>query len=241
MTPQDFADRTGPRSEAFWGAFSAYRRALDESGLSFSGLPLKEPAAGKTVALRHDKRRVQDGPYADTKEQLAGFMVLDARDLDEALEWAARCPIAATGAVEVRPVMAMPGPESARGELPDPPAAVTHVLLLYTDEATEARFSPSERQELMGSYFAYTRALRAAGATTGGAPLEPTSAATTVRLRDGKRLVQDGPFAETKEQLGGYYLLSTRSDSEALDWAVQCPAARYGAVELRPALPMRRS
>jgi hypothetical protein len=70
------------------------------------------------------------------------------------------------------------------------------------------------------------------------APLQPTSTASTVRLRDGERIVTDGPYSETKEQLGGFYLVEAESAEEALGWAEKIPAARYGAIEVRPLLPV---
>jgi hypothetical protein len=73
----------------------------------------------------------------------------------------------------------------------------------------------------------------------GADQLQPTSAATTVRVREGDQLVTDGPFAETKEQLGGYYLIEVESMDEALEWAAKLPSARYGSIEVRPLVPMR--
>lgn len=105
---EDFEARTaGDRSESYWGGWSAYSRALSEAGVLRGGAALKQPSTGTTVRLRSSERLVQDGPFADTKEQLGGFMRIDVPDLDAALEWAARCPAAASGAVEVRPVLPM--------------------------------------------------------------------------------------------------------------------------------------
>ncbi len=86
------------------GAWRAYHKALVESGVYVGGDPLEVPETGTTIRIREGKRRVQDGPYADTKEQLGGFTILELPSLDAALEWAARCPAASSGAVEVRPL-----------------------------------------------------------------------------------------------------------------------------------------
>ena len=86
------------------GAWRAYYRALIDAGVYVGGAPLEAPATGATVRVHGGQRRVQDGPYADTKEQLGGQLILELPSLDDALDWAARCPTAATGAVEVRPV-----------------------------------------------------------------------------------------------------------------------------------------
>jgi hypothetical protein len=103
-TAMDFDARTNETGETFRGAWRAYYKAMVDAGVYVSGSPRHPSATGTTVRLRNGKRHVQDGPYADTKEQLAGFIILELPSLDAALDWAARCPSAATGAVEVRPV-----------------------------------------------------------------------------------------------------------------------------------------
>jgi hypothetical protein len=95
------------RCDAYWGAYRAYTQALTDAGVMIGGAGLEPPRRAATVRQRDGKRQVQDGPYADAKEQLGGYYVLEAPDLDTALEWAARCPAASTGAVEVRPNLPM--------------------------------------------------------------------------------------------------------------------------------------
>jgi hypothetical protein len=114
-----------------------------------------------------------------------------------------------------------------------------YMLLIYDDEQAWARMPEAERSAIVEEYFAVTHELRNRGVYVGGAPLQPTSAATSVRVRDGEQLVTDGPFAETKEQLGGYFLLETESLDEALECAALLPAARYGTIEVRPVIPTR--
>ena len=101
---QDFAARKNDGNDPYIGAWRVYYKALVESGAYVGGDPLEVPDTATTVRLKDAKRRVQDGPYADTKEQLAGFIILELPSLDEALDWAARCPTASHGAVEVRPL-----------------------------------------------------------------------------------------------------------------------------------------
>jgi hypothetical protein len=103
-TEEKFEARTEGKEPAHWGAWRAFHRALSEAGVRVGGEPLQSDSTATTVRLRGGQRHVQDGPYADTKEQLGGFMVLELPSLDAALEWAARCPAAAYGAVEVRPL-----------------------------------------------------------------------------------------------------------------------------------------
>lgn len=103
--PDDFARReSSVNSEAYAGAWRAYHRALLDAGIFVGGKPLDVPETATTLRLRDNKRHIQDGPYASTKEQLGGFTLLELPSLDAALEWAARCPAASYGAVEVRPI-----------------------------------------------------------------------------------------------------------------------------------------
>lgn len=104
-----------------------------------------------------------------------------------------------------------------------------YLLLIYDNEAT----APDESAE-MEKWFEYTEKLKQSGALRGGEALQPTSTATTVRVKDGKMLTTDGPFAETKEQLGGFYLIECKDLDEALQWASQIPSAGRGPVEVRP-------
>jgi hypothetical protein len=103
--PSDFERRESlVESDAYAGAWRAYHRAMLDAGIFVGGKPLDTPETGTTVRLRDNKRQIQDGPYANTKEQLGGFTLLELPSLDAALEWAARCPAASYGAVEVRPI-----------------------------------------------------------------------------------------------------------------------------------------
>jgi hypothetical protein len=103
-TTAAFAQRDTTENDAYVGAWQAYYKAVVESGIYVGGNPLREPETATTVRIQTGKRLVQDGPYANTKEQLGGFMLIDVPSLDVALEWAARCPAASYGALEVRPL-----------------------------------------------------------------------------------------------------------------------------------------
>jgi len=103
-TPDAFAKRDQPEDSAHMGAWQAYHKAMMEAGIFIGGNPLREPETGTTVRMANGSRSVQDGPYANTKEQLGGFVLLELPSLDAALTWAARCPAASYGAVEVRPL-----------------------------------------------------------------------------------------------------------------------------------------
>ena len=109
-----------------------------------------------------------------------------------------------------------------------------YAMLIYTDETQEAQMPKDEHSAMMGQYFAFTNEVKANGNYVTGAPLRPTQTATSVRLRQGSLLTTDGPFAETKEQLGGFYLLNCKDLDEAIALAAKIPAAALGTVEIRP-------
>jgi hypothetical protein len=109
-----------------------------------------------------------------------------------------------------------------------------YMLLIYGDEQAGESAPREQIAEIVNAYMAYTQALQDAKALVASNRLRPTTAATTVRVANGQTKMLDGPFAETKEQLGGYYLIDVRDLDAALSWAARCPAARYGTVEVRP-------
>jgi hypothetical protein len=109
-----------------------------------------------------------------------------------------------------------------------------YMLLIYEAEANFQKMTQEEGGKIMGEYMAFTEDIRRGGQYVAGAPLQPTPAATTVRVSNGKTLTTDGPFAETREQLGGYYLIEAKDLNEAIALASRIPAARTGSVEIRP-------
>lgn len=109
-----------------------------------------------------------------------------------------------------------------------------YLLLIYAEEATFGAMTPDQLSAEMGAYVAYTQDMAKAGVLVAGDELHPVATAKTVRVSDGKRKVVDGPFAETKEALGGYYLMDVETLEDALAWAAKCPGARYGSIEVRP-------
>jgi hypothetical protein len=113
-----------------------------------------------------------------------------------------------------------------------------YLLLIYGNEAAMASASEADTGQVMAAYGAYTEAMVKAGVMVGGNRLRPSSTATTIRSAGGKTQVLDGPYAETKEQLGGYYLIEAPDLDAALSWAERCPGAASGAVEVRPIWPM---
>jgi len=113
------------------------------------------------------------------------------------------------------------------------------MCLIYGDEAAFGELSPDEQGQVFAAYNAFDKELAAAGnVKIAGAPLKSVTHATTVRVRDGKIRSTDGPFAETKEQLGGYYIFECRDLNEALGWAAKIPGAKDGSIEVRPVLEL---
>jgi len=114
---------------------------------------------------------------------------------------------------------------------------VKYALLIYDENTASPSPEPPDPAawgQVMDEYNAYTKAITDAGVYRGGEALQPNPTATTVRVRDGRMLTTDGPFAETKEGLGGFYLLECADLDEALAWAAKCPGSWYGSVEVRP-------
>lgn len=108
-----------------------------------------------------------------------------------------------------------------------------YLLALYLDESVWEKMTPEQQQQGSAAYTAYTEALKSAGALVGANRLRPSSTATTVRTNNGKAQVLDGPFADSKEQLAGYYLIDVPDLDKAMSWASRCPAAQHGIVEVR--------
>jgi hypothetical protein len=114
-----------------------------------------------------------------------------------------------------------------------------YMLLIHSSEDGWSNLTPAEQERGLAAYNAYTEALKKAGALSAASRLQPSSAATTVRLANGKPQVLNGPYADSKEQLGGYYLIDVPDLDAAISWAARCPGAGHGAVEVRPLWPMQ--
>ena len=112
-----------------------------------------------------------------------------------------------------------------------------YLLLIYGNEADVTKMSAAERDGMYQEYMGLTQSIQQSGQHRAGHQLQPIATATTVRMRDGKRLVTDGPFAETREQLGGFYLVEAKDLDEALAIAERIPSARWGSIEVRPLVP----
>ena len=109
-----------------------------------------------------------------------------------------------------------------------------YLCLIYDDQSAWAKMPKGESDKMMEEYFAFTEGIKQSGHLIKGDALQPTNTATTVRVRNGKIGTTDGPFAETKEQLGGYYLIEAKDLNDAIQVAAKIPSARFGSIEVRP-------
>lgn len=211
-------------------------RELAEKGEFISAAPLHPVATALSVRVRQGKPIVTSGPFAETVEQLGGYFLIDVTDLDRAIEVALRLPSAKKGTIEVRPIFQLDGLPTERFELEATerrPDLGRFMFLCYDDEEAWKTAGADKLREAMQEAVELTHRLANRSQFISASPLEGVSAATSVRIREGKRLVSDGPFAETREFLGGFYLILARDINEAASIAAQHSGARVGTVEVR--------
>lgn len=205
-------------------------RAFDRFGeLAGDAIVAGEALAPGGYVIRHgeDGPVVTEGPFTEAAEVLGGLFVLEADDLDHVLELAAAIPTAATGALEVRPVVDAIWQPDIRA----PEDALRYLALLHGAPTAEDRPDTDAWKAAVAEQGVFGQAY--SEVLLGGAALHPPETATTLRVRDDQPLVTDGPFTETAEVAGGYYLLCARSQEEAIATAAAIPVGD-GAVELRP-------
>jgi hypothetical protein len=203
------------------GRFTA---ELDEQGKMTGGMPLRDEAEGARVAKRAGREIVTDGPFAECKEVVAGFLVVDAASREEAIEIAKRCPVARGAVIEVRRA---PDRDVVRDAGPGP----RFLLLLHMPpDLTDPDGSCLRRM------LAFDDVLKKEGSYVESSQLELEGPVARVAVRGGKTLVTDGPFAETKEVAGGYYVVRAATRDEAIAIAKRCPHLGAGAIEVREEL-----
>ena len=205
-------------------------------GQLLSAAPLLPVATGSTVRVRDGQRLITTGPFAETTEQLGGYYIIDVDNLDEAIAIAGRLPPAAKGTVEIRPLFRLEGlpveklsPEFTASET----SLSQFMFLCYDDEDAWRKAGQEAHHAAMLEAVDLTHWLDQRGQYLSASPLHPVATATSVRVRNGHRAVTDGPFAETREVLGGYYMILAKDQSEALEIAARHSGARVGAVEVR--------
>lgn len=209
---------------------------LHSRGQFLFASPLHPVATAASVRVRNGQSLVTAGPFAETTEQLGGFFLIDVPNLDEAIAVAARLPAAKKGTIEVRPMSHLDGLPADQFSADLSTAVRTgsrYMLLCYDTEELWLEAGPAALRSAKKEAVEHTYQLNARGQYISASPLHPISTATSVRIRDGKRIVTDGPFAETREVLGGYYMIYARDLNEAINVASKHPGARVSMVEVR--------
>lgn len=208
---------------------------LQTKGQLISASPLHPVATAASVRVRNGQQLVTTGPFAETTEQLGGFFLIDVPNLDEAISVAVRLPSAKKGTIEIRPVFLLDGlpPDKFDAVPVNQSAGARYMLLCYDDQAAWDQLGQTALAAAQAEAVLLTQQLETRGQYISASPLHPVSTATSVRIRDGKRLITDGPFAETREFLGGYYMIFARDLNEAITVATKHPGAPVGTVEVR--------
>lgn len=208
---------------------------LQAQGQFIAASPLHPVATAASVRVRQGQTLITDGPFAETTEQLGGFFLIDVPDLDAAIAIAGRLPAAKKGTVEIRPIYELEDlpPDSFSLKPGAGWSGSRYMFLCYDDEQAWNKAGPEALKAAMQEAVSLTHQLAKRSQYISASPLHPVSMATSVRIREGRRMVTDGPFAETREFLGGYYVILAKDLSEAVSIAAQHPGARVGTVEVR--------
>lgn len=215
---------------------TAICRELQAKGEFLAASPLHPVATATSIRVRQGKTIVTTGPFAETVEQLGGFFLIDVSDLDDAVAVAERLPAAKKGTVEIRPVLILKELPHDRFDLVQTATdgqRSPYMLLCYDDEQTWTSLGQAAHASAIAEAIQLVQRLAARGQFASASPLQSSETATSVRIREGRRLISDGPFAETREVLGGYYLVLARDLNEAIAIAAQHPGAPHGTVEIR--------
>jgi hypothetical protein len=223
---------TPAESAAMPGATESWVAEMDGRAVRREGSALRPVREAATVRVRDGEVLVSDGPFAETKEQIAGYDVIECGSLDEAIEVAAEHPVATFGTVEVRPFQPVGwwASEDRQGTASGIRYLLIHCLDQVAQVGDDCGVPGSAAAQAQQAWDAETDAR---GVKLGGGGLRPSGEARTVRVRDGEVLVTDGPFAETKEQVAGLNVLDCASLAEAIEIASRHPIAGIGVCELR--------
>jgi hypothetical protein len=229
-------DSPGTWSDEHWATLTSWLDETIRAGVNRAGYPLESPAEATTVRVRSGQLLVTDGPFAETKEQIAGYDLLECKSLDEAVSWTAKHPSSLFGPSEVRALADGSRVELPPGPVPEPDAGKTrYMLLVCTDPAADP--GGLDRMEPVDSWVAD---LDSRGVRLFGSELALPGTARSVRVWDDQVIVTDGPFAETKEQVVGFDVLDCADLDEAIKAAARHPMARGGLLEVRPFGTLRK-
>jgi len=231
---------TAEKASAMQESMPRWIDEMDARGVRKYGHALQDPSAAVTVRSRGGQTLLTDGPFAETKEFVGGFDILECDDLDEAIEVAAKHPVSWFHRIEIRPfadasmqTSAEAAPSTAAFQFPDSLGEPRGSYFLFmcldgipgTDE---------EEASVVRDGLTWLDQVQQRGVQVFGHALKHSNIATTVQVRNGETILSDGPFAETKEFIGGFDILDALSREEAIEIAAGHPLARFHMVEVRP-------
>jgi hypothetical protein len=189
----------------------AVSRELDAAGKYVGGYRLRFGRDATTIRIRDRKHVVLDGPFSESKEVLGGFHLIDVASKEEAIEWAKKLPLREVGAIEVRP--ARTGAQWRNAT----PSTQRYMLMFIANE--DRPLSVEDLFRAIDNHYELSLDLAVQGKFVSSRALEHSAAATTIRQRNGKLVAIDGPFAESKEFVAGYFVIASDSKDEAIEWA----------------------
>ena len=195
-------------------------------------ISLATPSTATCIRVRAGQRQVTSGPAMETSEQIIRCFIVDASSMDDAIAMGKRIPIQTGDTVEVRRLFELEGLPEGKSHTAVSDESLM-MLISFDDEKAWADAGPDALRGGMAEAVALSHQLDQRGQYLIAAPLEPSSTGACVRVRDGQQFVTDGPFVETREVLGGYYLISVKSLEVAISIAEQHPGVRFGTAELR--------
>jgi hypothetical protein len=232
-----FVGTGGPQPEEALAAmnrdFPAYLEEMDRRGVRLFGRELDFPETAVTVRVRDGETLVTDGPFAETKEYVAGLDLLECADLGEAIDVEAKSPAARFCPFEVRPVgdgLLLGAGASTFGR-DDDSAGIPYLLMAWAGQTSA---SPLDELAVMGECEAWRRELQSRGVLVLGTVLGDRETARTIRLRDGEMQLSDGPFIDIEELIAGVDVIICADREQAIELAAAHPIARYHAIEVRP-------
>lgn len=231
-------DWTTMNREKFLREFSS--KAGTDKNLLLDFSLLSPVTAATCVRVRNGERHVTKGPFAETPEPLVGYLLIDVPGLEEAVAIACQWAPDLKSTVEIRPLLplsdslALPGPIGTGGTAIPVGLGNPFLLLMYAEEGA---WPPEDHRRALAESVEICHHLHQQGQYLSASPLHPPSMATCVQLRGGSHVVRDGPFPETKEQLGGYFLINVPNLNAAVEIAATIPGSHRGTAEIRPLLP----
>ena len=221
-----------PEDPDIMEAYGAFTQEVVDAGVMVHGEALELSPTGRSLRLKDGNVLVTDGPFIETREQLGGFYILDCATIEEAQGYAAKIPAAKEGRVEVR---AMAGHDS---RLLEPPGKSRYMALIYGDESKFVPWGSEAQRAIVSGHQKLTAALIDAGEYVTGDGLHLSKTARSVSVRDGETIVTNGPFAETREVLGGFYEFACDSPERAIELGKMLLFNENGGIEIRPVMDL---